>query len=120
MSLESELIIRPKVVGLTTSKSQRDRIYIIKDIILTLSEYGELNQTTLLSYCGLNLTKHRNILENLESHEMIRRENHEGRKRRVSVFKVTQKGMNFCKSILDPYEILFPRNRLLETVSIVQ
>ncbi|NHH97936.1 hypothetical protein DYY66_1244 [Candidatus Nitrosotalea sp. FS] len=30
----------------------RDRIYIIKDIILTLVQYGELNQTALVSFCG--------------------------------------------------------------------
>jgi hypothetical protein len=42
------------------SHEYRDRIYIRKDIVLKLSEYGELNQTTLLSYTGLNLAKHRN------------------------------------------------------------
>ena len=42
------------------SHEYRDRIYIRKDIVLKLTEYGELNQTTLLSYSGLNLTKHRN------------------------------------------------------------
>jgi hypothetical protein len=30
----------------------RDRVYIRKDIILKLSEYGELNQSKLMSYCG--------------------------------------------------------------------
>jgi hypothetical protein len=33
----------------------RDRVYIRKDVILKLSEYGELNQTKLMSYCGLNV-----------------------------------------------------------------
>ena len=37
------------------SHEYRDRIYIRKDIVLKLTEYGELNQTTLLSYTGLNL-----------------------------------------------------------------
>ena len=115
MQLQSELLVRPKVVGSSTSRSQRDRIYIIKDIILLLSEYGELNQTTLLSYSGLNLTKHRSILEDLESQEMIRRENYASKKRNISIFKATQKGINFCKSILDPYEALFPRKSLQET-----
>jgi hypothetical protein len=40
----------------------RDRVYIRKDIILKLSEYGELNQTKLMSYCGLNNVKHRRSL----------------------------------------------------------
>ena len=37
--------------------SYRDRIYIVKDVILKLIEYGELNQTTLVSFCGLNCKK---------------------------------------------------------------
>jgi predicted transcriptional regulator len=35
--------------------SYRDRIYIVKDVILKLVEYSELNQTALVSFCGLNL-----------------------------------------------------------------
>jgi predicted transcriptional regulator len=41
----------------------RDRVYIRKDIILRLSEYRELNQTKLISYCGLNNVKHRGIID---------------------------------------------------------
>lgn len=119
MQLQEELIVRPDVTRSGTSRSQRDRIYIIKDIILILSEYGELNQTTLLSYSGLNLTKHRGILEDLESQEMIKRENYAGKKRNISIYKATQKGINFCKSILDPYESLFPRKSLQETKRII-
>lgn len=91
------------------NKKYRDRIYIVKDIILTLSEYGELNQTSLFSFCGLNITKHKQILENLEQNEMIRRvETVEG-KRTITIFKVTQNGMNFCNEIIEPFEKLFPR-----------
>ncbi|QDI89516.1 MarR family transcriptional regulator [Candidatus Nitrosopumilus sp. SW] len=91
------------------SKKYRDRIYIIKDIILTLSEYGELNQTALFSFCGLNISKHKSILNNLEKNELIQRtEKNEG-KRTINVFKVTEKGRIFCQEIIDPYEKLFPR-----------
>ena len=96
--------------SMTVSKKYRDRIYIIKDIILTLSEYGKLNQTSLFSFCGLNITKHKQILENLEQNEMIQRiESIEG-KRTVTIFKVTQKGMDFCNEIIEPFEKLFPRS----------
>lgn len=44
------------------SHEYRDRIYIRKDIVLKLTEDGELNQTTLLSNTGLNLAKHNEIL----------------------------------------------------------
>jgi predicted transcriptional regulator len=94
---------------LADSKKYRDRIYIIKDIILTLSEYGQLNQTALFSFCGLNITKHKQILDNLEQNEMIHREEVTEGKRTITIFKATPKGMGFCHEILEPYENLFPR-----------
>lgn len=96
---------------MSAARGYRDRVYIIKDIILTLGEYGELNQTSLLSYCGLNLTKHRSILEDLESHQMILREEKIAGKRTITIYKATPKGLEFCKTMLEPYENLFPRKR---------
>ena len=92
------------------SKKYRDRIYIIKDVILTLSEYGQLNQTALFSFCGLNITKHKPILDNLEQNGMIQRVEMAEGKRTITIFKVTNKGMNFCHEILEPFEKLFPRS----------
>lgn len=91
------------------TKGYRDRIYIVKDIILTLAEYGQLNQTALISFCGLNLKKHKNIIEQLEQNEMITRQEVVEGKRTITIFKPTIKGLKFCKEILDPYEELFPR-----------
>lgn len=88
----------------------RDRVYIIKDIILTLAEYGQLNQTTLLSFCGLNLTKHKQIIDELQINEMIRREEKTEGKRSITIYKATKKGLDFCHQILEPYEELFPRS----------
>ncbi|MEX0855636.1 MAG: hypothetical protein WD018_07735 [Nitrosopumilaceae archaeon] len=96
---------------MSVARSYRDRVYIIKDVILTLVEYGELNQTSLLSYCGLNLTKHRSILEALESHQMISREEKIAGKRTITIYKSTPKGLEFCRTMLEPYENLFPRKR---------
>jgi predicted transcriptional regulator len=95
---------------LADTKKYRDRIYIIKDIILTLSEYGQLNQTALFSFCGLNISKHKQILDNLEENDMIERKETAEGKRTVTIFKVTPKGMDFCHEILEPYEKLFPRS----------
>ena len=95
---------------LAESKKYRDRIYIVKDIILTLSEYGELNQTSLFSFCGLNISKHKQILDNLEQNDIIQRTETIDGKRTITIFKVTQKGMEFCHEILEPYEQLFPRS----------
>lgn len=91
--------------------SYRDRIYIVKDVILKLVEYGELNQTALVSFCGLNLKKHKSILEDIEHNELIERREATIGKRIVTIYKPTQKGMEFCRDILEPYEKMFPRRK---------
>ena len=94
-----------------STSSYRDRIYIVEDIILKLVEYGELNQTALISFCGLNLKKHKSIIYELELNGLISKsETHIG-KRIVTVYRPTQKGMQFCRSILEPYEKMFPRKK---------
>ncbi|MGE5661709.1 MAG: winged helix-turn-helix domain-containing protein [Ignavibacteriales bacterium] len=89
--------------------SYRDRIYIIKDVILKLVEYGELNQTALMSFCGLNMTKHKHLLDVLETKQLINRSQIMVGKRAITIYKPTHKGIEFCRSILEPYEIMFPR-----------
>jgi predicted transcriptional regulator len=91
--------------------SYRDRIYIIQDIILKLTEYGELNQTALISFTGLNLKKHRCVLDELEVNGLIQKSESPFGKRMVIVYKPTQKGIEFCRSILEPYERMFPRKK---------
>ena len=90
----------------------RDRIYIIRDILLKLVEYGELNQTALITFCGLNVSKHRSIIEEMEAHGLIRREVETfGEARWISHFKITPEGLEFFKEILEPYERMFPHIR---------
>ena len=91
--------------------SYRDRIYIVKDVILKLVEYGELNQTALVSFCGLNLKKHKPILDDLEANGMIKRIEKAVGKRTVTIYKPTQKGIDFSRDILEPYERVFPRRK---------
>jgi predicted transcriptional regulator len=91
--------------------SYRDRIYIVKDVILKLVEYGELNQTALVSFCGLNLKKHKPVLEDIERNELIERRETTIGKRTVTIYRPTQKGMSFCRDILEPYERMFPRRK---------
>ena len=91
--------------------SYRDRIYIIQDIILKLTEYGELNQTALISYTGLFFFLLRCLLDELEINGLIHKSESPFGKRVVIVYKPTQKGIDFCRSILEPYERLFPRNK---------
>jgi predicted transcriptional regulator len=91
--------------------SYRDRIYIVKDIILKLVEYGELNQTALVSFCGLNLKKHKPILDDLEANGLISRAERMVGKRTVAIYNATPSGMEFCRTILEPYEKMFPRRK---------
>ena len=91
--------------------SYRDRIYIVKDVILKLVEYGELNQTALVSFCGLNLKKHKSILEDIEDNDLIEKREVTLGKRTVTMYRPTQKGMAFCRDILEPYETMFPRRK---------
>lgn len=98
-----------KVSG--SESSYRDRIYIVKDLMLKLMEHNELNQTTLLSFCGLNLKKHKSILDELESNEFISKSEMPYGKRRIIIYKPTRKGIEFCTNILEPYEMVFPRRK---------
>jgi predicted transcriptional regulator len=91
--------------------SYRDRIYIVKDVILKLVEYGELNQTALVSFCGLNLKKHKSILEDIEDNDLIERREVALGKRTITMYRPTQKGVAFCRDILEPYEKMFPRRK---------
>ena len=86
-----------------STTSYCDRVYIIQDIILKLAEYGELSQTALISFSGLNLKKHRCILDELEVNSLIQKNESPFGKRIVIVYKPTQKGIEFCRSILEPY-----------------
>jgi len=76
-----------------------------------LVQYGELNQTALVSFCGLNLKKHKPILDELETNNLITSMEKSLGKRTITIYKPTQKGVEFCKTILEPYEKLFPRKK---------
>lgn len=91
------------------SHEYRDRIYIRKDIILKLTEHGEMNQTSLLSFCGLNLMKHKEILDGLEKKGFIKKTEEPWGNKKMIKYAVTQKGREFCKLVLEPYEDMFPR-----------
>lgn len=94
-----------------STKEYRDRIYIRKDVILKLVQYGTLNQTALLSYCGLNLQKHKEILDEMEEKGLIAKTEEQWGSKRVINYKVTEKGRQFCRMILEPYEAMFPRSK---------
>ena len=99
--------VRGKLVELV--HEYRDRIYIRKDVILKLSEYGELNQTKLMSYCGLNNVKHKAILDDMVEKGLIARFEEPWGDKMIIKYKVSEKGRTTLMEILEPYEALFPR-----------
>jgi predicted transcriptional regulator len=76
-----------------------------------LAEYGELNQTKLLSYSGLNLAKHKKIINELSEKGLIEKNENLWGSKTVLNYKITEKGRKFCQMVLDPYEEMFPRNK---------
>lgn len=81
-----------------------------KDILLKLNEYGELNQSQLMSYCGLNNVKHKPIIDELVEKGMIVRFEEPWGQNRIIKYKVSEKGREITRAIFEPYELLFPRS----------
>lgn len=77
-----------------------------KDIILKLAEYGELNQSKLMAYCGLNNSKHRGILDELVEKDFIRRREEPWGAKKVILYRVSEKGEKLpgrFLSLTNPY-----------------
>ena len=88
----------------------RDRIYIRKDIILKLAEHGELNQSRLMSYCGLNNVKHKGIVDEMVDKGLILRIEEPWGAKKIIKYRVSLRGKDLARQILEPYELLFPRS----------
>ena len=82
-----------------------------------LYEYGELNQSKLMSYCGLNNVKHKEIIDDLVQKELIVRTMESWGSKTIIKYRVSQKGREILKEILEPYEALFPRSEKVVDVS---
>ena len=87
----------------------RDRTYIRRDIILMLSDYGELTQTRLISYCGLNMKKHREIILDMEQKGLLKKSSEPWGSKTIIKYNVTPAGLDFYRMVLEPYEKMFPR-----------
>jgi hypothetical protein len=91
------------------SPSYCERVYVVRDIILKLMEYGEVNQTFLVSFCGL-INKQISLLETMEDNQLITRTYKSLGKGSFAIYKCAPKGYDSCKKILEPYENMFPRS----------
>jgi len=81
-----------------------------KDILLKLYDYDELNQSKLMSYCGLNNVKHKDILDDMVKKDMINKSEEAWGSKIIIKYKISEKGRQILREILGPYESLFPRN----------
>jgi DNA-binding PadR family transcriptional regulator len=50
-------------------------------------------------------------LEDIEDNNLIEKRELTLGKRAVTIYRTTQKGMAFCRDILEPYEKMFPRRK---------
>jgi len=55
------------------------------------------------------MTKHKPLIEDLETKQLITKSQILVGRRAITIYKPSSKGIEFCKSILEPYEIMFPR-----------
>ena len=94
---------------LAKHSAYRERIYIIKDLILKLFEKGELDQTSLIGFCGLNLVRHKSLLDQMESNNLINTTKVMSGKKISTIYTSTRRGVEFCTEILGPFEAMFPR-----------
>ena len=76
---------------------------------MKLYEFGELNQSKLLSYCGLNAVRHKTILDEMAKSGLILRKEESWGDKIIIKYKVSEKGKTILKELLEPYEELFPR-----------
>ncbi len=91
-------------------REYRDRIYIRKDILLKLYEFGEMNQSRLMSICGLNNVKHKGILDSMVEKQMIERRDESWGQKTIYKYRISEKGKTLLEEVLQRYENLFPRN----------
>ena len=93
----------------------RDRIYIRKDIILKLSEYGETQPEQANELFGLNNIKHKGILDDMVRKGLLAKIEEPWGNKTIMKYRVSEKGREILKEVLEPYEALFPRNEKSDT-----
>lgn len=68
-----------------------------------------MNQSKLMSICGLNNVKHKEILDDMVQKQMLSRVEESWGNKSIFKYSISEKGRNIFKEVLEPYEDLFPR-----------
>ena len=69
-----------------------------------------MNQSKLMSYCGMNNVKHKEILDSMVEKGMIDKSEQAWGSKIIIKYNISEKGASILREILEPYEELFPRN----------
>jgi predicted transcriptional regulator len=69
-----------------------------------------MNQSKLMSYCGMNNVKHKEILDSMVEKGMIDKNEQAWGSKIIIKYNISQKGASILREILEPYEELFPRS----------
>ena len=68
-----------------------------------------MNQSKLMSICGLNNVKHKGILDGMVNKGLITRIEEPWGSKTIIKYQVASKGKDVLKALFEPYEELFPR-----------
>jgi DNA-binding PadR family transcriptional regulator len=63
-----------------------------------------------MSYCGLNNVKDKEILDDMVKKDLINKSEEAWGSKSIINYKISEKGREILKEVLEPYELLFPRN----------
>jgi DNA-binding PadR family transcriptional regulator len=63
-----------------------------------------------MSYCGLNNVKHRPIIDEMVAKDLIIRTEEPWGSKKIIKYRVSEKGRELARVVLEPYELFFPRN----------
>ena len=69
-----------------------------------------------MSYCGLNNVKHKDILDDMVKKDLINKLEEAWGSKTIINYKISERGREILKEVLEPYESLFPRNEPQKSV----
>lgn len=69
-----------------------------------------MNQSRLMSVCGLNNVKHKEILDSMVNKHLVERKEEAWGQKTVFKYRISEKGKTLLAEVLQRYEDLFPRD----------
>ena len=67
-----------------------------------------MNQSKLMSMCGLNNVKHKEILDEMVQKQLLNRTEESWGNKIIFKYDISDKGREIFRAVLQPYEDLFP------------